>query len=93
MDLHLEQEINAPADKVRKILGHQFGEIGNWASGVETSRVLDVSEVPSDFELAASAPIPGRGTTSPLGEIKEILIMYSEDKKEFTFRAAGLPGR
>lgn len=91
MDLHFEQEINAPAEKVWEVLAHQFGEIGAWAPGVKSSRVLDDSEIPADYQVAPSAPIPGRATTNPLGETKEVLIMYSDENKEFTFRGVGLP--
>lgn len=91
MNLRLEQEINAPADKVWKILAHQFANIGDWASTVHTSRVIDASEVPADFNVAPTAPIPGRATTNELGELREILTEYSEANKELTFRVAGLP--
>lgn len=91
MDIRFEQEINAPAEKVWEILGHQFAEIGSWSTSVESSRALDVSDVPAGYKVAASAPVPGRVTPNPLGELKEILTMYSESKKEFTFQADGLP--
>ena len=91
MKLHLEEEINASADKVWTILAHQFAEIGDWASTVHTSRVIDMSEVPNDFNVAATAPVPGRATTNELGELREILTEYSEANKELTFRVAGLP--
>jgi len=91
MELQIKQEINAPAGKVWQILGHQFAEIGDWSSTVETSRVLHDSEVPANFKVAPSAPIPGRATPNPLGELKEILTMYSDAEMSFTFEIDGLP--
>ena len=91
MDLHFEQEIKAPAEKVWEVLGKQFAEIGEWAPGVASSRVLDMSEIPSPVKVAASAPVPGRATGNPFGETKEVLTRYSEEKMEFTFEGVGLP--
>jgi hypothetical protein len=91
MELQIKEVINAPADKVWQVLGHQFADIGNWSTNVATSRALDSSEVPSRFKVAPSAPVPGRATPNPLGELKEILTMYSDNDKTFTFEVDGLP--
>ena len=70
MQLHLEQTINASADKVWTILAHQFAEIGDWASTVHTSRVIDMSEVPNGFNVAPTAPVPGEaGAATPAGSL------------------------
>ena len=89
MDLHLEQEINAPADKVWEVLAHQFAEISNWSPRIKSSRAIDISEVPAGFKVAESAPVPGRVTPNPLGELTEVLTKYSEANKTFTFEVAG----
>ncbi len=91
MKLHLEQEINAQADKVWELLGPQFADISEWASGLEYSRSITQDEVPADYSVDPSAPILGRATPNPLGELREILIKYSDADKTFTFRGAGLP--
>ena len=89
--VHLEEEIDAPADQVWAVLAHRFAEIGEWAPGIETSRAINLDEVPAGFTVAPNAPVPGRVTPNPLGELTEVLIMYSEDDRTFTFDTAGLP--
>lgn len=91
MDVHIETQINAPADKVWDILGRRFAEIAQWASVVESSRAAESSEVPTDFEVDPSAPVPGRVTTTRLGTLTEILVKYSDDSREFIFKGANLP--
>ena len=91
IDVHIETEINAPADEVWKVLAHQFSEINQWSATVEKSWAVDASDVPAGFEVAPDAPVAGRVTISPVLEATEILTMYSDENKEFTFRAAGLP--
>ncbi len=91
MNLHLKQEIKAPADKVWEILAHQFTDIANWTSSLEYSRAINSDELPEGVEVAATAPVPGRATPNPLGEIIEILVEYSEEDRMFTFLAFGLP--
>jgi len=91
MDIHMEKEINASADKVWNILAHQFAEIGEWADGVKWSRALEASEVPEDFVVAPQAPVPGRVTPNPFGDLKEILTRFSDVEREFTFEVSGLP--
>ena len=89
MELHLEQEINASAEKVWGVLAHQFAEISNWAPRIKSSRAIDKSEVPAEFKVAEGAPVPGRVTPNPLGEVTEVLTQYSEANKSFTFEVAG----
>lgn len=89
MEIQLKQEINASAEKVWGVLAHQFAEISEWAPRIEASRVIDISEVPAGFKVAESAPVPGRVTPNPLGEVTEVLTKYSEANKTFTFEVAG----
>ena len=89
MELQLTQEIEASADKVWDVLGHRFAEVADWAPNIEWSRVLELNEMPHGFRVAKSAPIPGRVTPNPLGDIIEVLTMYSDENKSFTFEANG----
>jgi len=89
MELQLSQEINAPAEKVWEILAHQFAEISEWAPNIESSRIIEMSEVPANFKVAKEAPVSGRVTPNPLGDVTEVLTEYSEENKTFTFEAAG----
>lgn len=90
-EVHIETEINAPAAEVWAVLAHEFAEIDKWSSTVRGSRVIDISEVPEGYEVAPSAPIPGRETASPAGTFREIFTMYSDEQMELTFQADGLP--
>lgn len=89
MELQIKQEINASADKVWGVLGHRFAEIAEWAPRIEWSRVMVLSEVPNNLKVAKDAPVPGRVTPNPLGDILEVLTMYSNENKSFTFEANG----
>ena len=89
MELQIKQEINAPAEKVWSVLAHKFAEISEWAPNIASSRVIEMSEVPADFKVADDAPVPGRVTPNPLGDVKEVLTEYSEENKAFTFEVAG----
>ncbi len=91
MNVHIETQINASADKVWEILAGRFAEIDQWSLAVDKSWVLTQADVPDGFNIAPSAPIPGRATVNRLGELHEFFIQYSDPDKEFTFRAAGLP--
>lgn len=89
MELKIRQEINAPADKVWDVLAHQFAEISEWSPRISSSRSIDFDEVPAGFKVAEEAPVPGRVTPNPLGELTEVLTQFSEAKRSFTFEVAG----
>ena len=92
MKLHLEQPINASADKVWTVLAHQFEDIAAWSDTVNESRALDRSEIPADVKPAAHAPALGRETIAGPGiKLKEVITAYSEDNRELTFEGIGLP--
>lgn len=91
MDIHIETVIDAPAEKVWDVLAHQFASIESWASVVDRSRPIDLSEVPDGVKVADEAPIPGRETKSRVVEAKEVLVQYSESGREFTFSTVDLP--
>jgi len=91
MELHIETEINAPAEKVWEILAHQFDDIADWSKTVRESRAIDSDEMPVGFTPASNAPFPGRETVTAVATLQEIIIDYSEENKELTFAGAGLP--
>lgn len=91
MKVVIETKINAPADKVWQVLAHQFAEIDQWASIVETSRPMHLNEVPASMQVASEAPIPGRVTKTPLGEFREVFVKFSDAQRAFTFQGADQP--
>ncbi len=90
MELHIETEINAPAEKVWEIIAHQFGDMADWTKTLSESRVVDADKY-SEFKAAPTAPVPARETTSSFAKAVEIITAYSEKQMELTFDAAGLP--
>lgn len=91
MQVHIETEINAPAEKVWQILAHQFADMADWTSTLSESRVVDVSELPSGLKIAPNAPVPARETTSSFAKAIEVISDYSEENMELRFEAANLP--
>ena len=89
---HLEIEIDAPADAVWAILGTRFADVGDWATLIDSSRVMSAAEVPADYRVHVDAPVPGRWTPSKFGEPAEVLVDYSDEDRALTFWAANLPG-
>ena len=89
MKFQIKQEINVSAEEVWDVLAHQFAEISEWAPNIQSSRAIEMSEVPEVFRVAEGAPVPGRVTPNPLGELIEVLTMYSEENKSFTFDVLG----
>ena len=91
VNIHVETDINAPAEEAWDILGRQFADIDKWSSTVESSRIPGQEEIPEGLVPASEAPVPGRITVSKVVEATEILVDYSEQQREFTFRATGFP--
>jgi len=89
MEIQLKQDINASADRVWEVLGGKFAEIADWAPRIEWSRAMKMSEVSNEFKVAESAPVPGRVTPNPLGDVYEVLTMFSDEDRSFTFEANG----
>ena len=91
----IETKINAPADEVWAVLGKRFEEISEWTSVVESSRALDLKEIPSDYVPSPHAPVPARQTTAKnkgrTSTLIEVVTMYSDEKRELTFYGVGLP--
>lgn len=91
MNVSIETKINSTAEQVWQVLAHQFAEIDQWASVVQTSRPLSLSEVPENMTVSPQAPIPGRVTKTPLGELREVFIKFDEQQRTFTFESADRP--
>ena len=91
MQVHIETEINAPAEEVWQILAHQFADMADWTTTLSESRVVEASELPEGLKIAANAPVPARETTSSFAKAIEVIYEYSEEKMELTFEAANLP--
>lgn len=91
MQVHIETQINAPAEKVWRILAHQFADMADWTNTLSKSRVVDKSELPAGMKIAPNAPVPARETTSSFAKAIEVISEYSEENMELTFHAANLP--
>lgn len=91
MKIYLQQNINAPAETVWQIVGQQFANVADWASSLEYSHAINPDDVPVGVQVALTAPVAGRVTPNPLGELIEILTHYSDDERTFTFTTFGLP--
>ena len=91
MQVHIETEINAPAEKVWQILAHQFADMADWTSTLSESRVIEGDEMPAGLKVATNAPIPARETVSSFATAIEVISDYSEEEIQFTFHAANLP--
>jgi uncharacterized membrane protein len=79
--------IHAPADKVWRVLAHDFANIGVWASAISESRVV------SDMPIPEGAEVGGRVcSASGFGQVQEAFIYYDEQGKRFGYQAIeGLP--
>lgn len=91
MEIRIETAIDAPARRVWRALAHEFGAIDKWSTTVDSSRVLDASEVPDHLRVAPEAPVPGRETQTRAGRFQEVLTAYSDSEMDLTFTADGLP--
>lgn len=91
MKVYLQQDINASAETVWQIVGKQFANIADWASSLDYSHAITTEDVPTGVQVAPTAPVAGRVTPNPLGELTEILTHYSDDDRTFTFTGLGLP--
>ncbi len=91
MNIHIETEINASADVVWEIIAHRYTKIDQWASLVKKSWELTNADVPKGYDISNDAPVVGRATATGLGVPHEFLTHYSDQDREFTFRAANIP--
>ncbi|MEM7344256.1 MAG: SRPBCC family protein [Chloroflexota bacterium] len=92
IELHLETEIDAPAEEVWQILAHQFDDIDTWSASVSESQAITLNEVPNGFTADPASPYPGRITIAGPGvKATEVITEYSEEDMMFTFEGVDLP--
>ncbi|MEM7536448.1 MAG: SRPBCC family protein [Chloroflexota bacterium] len=82
-----ELTVNASAEKVWRILAHEYDEISRWAVVIEQSTVAD------DLPTPDGAQVGGRVCTAQgFGQIKEKFVHYDEANMTYTYHAVeGLP--
>ena len=88
MKVSSETVIDASADRVWEIVGHQFARIGEWATAIPASR--PVSQTPG----AAEAPVAGRVCETGLPMVplvEETIVAYDEAGRMLAYAGAGLP--
>jgi hypothetical protein len=76
--------INASAKKVWRVLAHDFGTIGQWASAIPTSRAVTDLPAPAEAEVGGrvcSTSVPG------FGDVQEQFIYYDEQSMRFAYQA------
>jgi hypothetical protein len=74
--------INAPAQKVWRVLAHEFGTVGQWASSIPESQAV------SDIPAPAGAAVGGRmcATAVPgFGDVRETFTYYDEHSMHFGY--------
>ncbi|TNE85056.1 MAG: SRPBCC family protein [Deltaproteobacteria bacterium] len=91
MHVHIETEIDAPAQVVWQVLAHEFGTIETWSSTVVSSRALTVDELPDDARVDPAAPVAARQTTSAFVTAREYFTAFDDAGMVFTFAALDLP--
>lgn len=78
-------DINAPASKVWRILAHEFGSIGQWASAIPQSEAVTDLPPPDGAAICGrtcSAAVPGFST------VREQFTYYDEQAMRFGYQAA-----
>jgi Polyketide cyclase / dehydrase and lipid transport len=88
VNLSSETIIEASADRVWEIVGHQFPRIGEWATAILASR-------PNPREVGnADAPVAGRVCETGVRmfpHVEETIVSYDEGGRTLTYVGAGLP--
>ena len=79
--------INAAADKVWRVLAHNFDDIGRWAT------VISASKAATDMPAPEGAAVGGRVCSAPgFGEVQEKFTYYDEPARRFGYKGIeGLP--
>lgn len=78
-------QVNAPAEKVWDVLGHQFHDAGTWASSIEHSGPHEAGPVVGDAPFAQN----GRACATSLGPFRETIQHYDERTMRFGYTAEG----
>ena len=76
--------INASAKKVWRVLAHDFGNIGQWASAIPASKANADLPVPEGAEVdgrVCSTAVPG------FSDVKESFMYYDEQSMRFGYQA------
>ena len=89
--VHIETEIDAPAEAVWAVLAHDFAAMDEWSAVVQEAREIDASEVPDGLVYAPHAPVVGRVTTSPVLTAYEVIVEYDEENMMLRFETGNLP--
>ncbi|GAB5536835.1 MAG: hypothetical protein Rubg2KO_30840 [Rubricoccaceae bacterium] len=77
--------VNAPADQVWTVLGHQFHQADRWASSVDHSAPRDAGPLVGDAPFAQN----GRACETSLGPFRETIEHYDEKARSFGYSAEG----
>jgi len=88
MKISKSTNINAPAETIWSLIGTEFTDVGNWASGVyHSSAKSGMSKVPS-------APVAGRTCETSLGPFSEEIVAYSDSDMHIAYSVSGekMPG-
>ena len=89
--VHIETEIDAPAEEVWAVLAHDFAEMDKWTATLSESRAVGANEIPDGLVPAPNALVVGRVTTSPVLTAYEIITEYDEAGMVLKFDAGNLP--
>jgi len=87
MDMHFHIDIDAPASEAWRVLGEEFGAIGDWGVGIAASELI------GDLGVGAGRTCEGEGWGPfPAGTVTEELYHFDREAMEFSYRAtSGLP--
>jgi polyketide cyclase/dehydrase/lipid transport protein len=86
MHLQLQSRItiNASAKKVWRVLAHDFGNIGQWASAIPASQAIPGLPAPAGAEVGGrvcATAVPG------FGDVQERFTYYDEQTMRFAYQA------
>lgn len=76
--------INAPAKKVWRVLAHDFGDIGQWASSIPASKANADLPIPEGAEVGGrvcSTAVPG------FRDVQESFTYYEDQSMRFGYQA------
>lgn len=85
MKIRKETIMNVSAQKVWEILGPRYVEVDKWASSVN---IAQGNNKPGVGKISG-APCTGRVCDTELGQFKENVEIYNENKKEIAYSAQG----
>ena len=81
MDIKREITIEAPAERVWRTVGENFGNVGEWATGVYTSSL--------NLEQPGEGAV--RTCVTAFGDIDEALYVFDPRQLKLAYEATGLP--